>query len=145
MGMFDHRRTWRYDVAATPEQCIRAFAAAFSGKGGTFAKARWAVATGARSATATYQGRKGLGAVGSIASRTAAQEAETAVGSRVSFSIDGATGDRTVCSMALTSSGRSGIGGLFGATSDARFIRPYMQAVAAELRKIDAAAAVSTR
>jgi hypothetical protein len=39
--------------------------------------------------------------------------------------------------MWLASSGRSGIAGLFGATSDAGFIRPYMQAVAGELRKLD--------
>jgi hypothetical protein len=42
--------------------------------------------------------------------------------------------------MALTAEGRSGIAGILGSTADGRFIRPYMQAVAEELRKLDPAA-----
>ncbi|TFV91144.1 hypothetical protein [Blastococcus sp. CT_GayMR16] len=75
--------------------------------------------------------------MGSILSQTAAQEAETAIGSEVTFSIEGTNGGKTRCSMALVSSGRSGIGGRLGATSDARFIRPYMQAVSEEMRRLD--------
>jgi hypothetical protein len=46
--------------------------------------------------------------------------------------------------MSLMSSGRSGVAGLLGATSDARFIRPYMQAVADELIKIDPSAQIQS-
>lgn len=137
MGLLDHRRDWHYEVSASPAECIRAFAAAFSGKGGLVAKARWSIRSTATSATATYEGRKGLGAAGGILSKTSAQEADTAIGSEVSFSVQGSDGGRTRCAMSLTFSGRSGIAGLLGGTSDARFIRPYMQAVGSELLKLD--------
>jgi hypothetical protein len=137
MGIRDHRRTWHYEVAASPAECIRAFEAAFNGKGGLVIKARWSVDTATNSATATYEGRKGIAAAGTVLSKTATQEADTAIGSQVSFKIDGSDGGRTRCSMWLAYSGRSGIAGLLGATSDARFIRPYMQAVADELLKLD--------
>jgi hypothetical protein len=137
MGIRDHRRTWHYEVAASPAECIRAFAAAFNGKGGLVIKARWSVRAVANSATATHEGRKGIAAAGTVLSKTATQEADTAIGSQVSFKIDGSDGGRTRCSMWLASSGRSGIAGLLGATSDARWIRPYMQMVAGELLKLD--------
>jgi hypothetical protein len=86
---------------------------------------------------ATYEGRKGIAAIAGVLSQTSAQEADTAIGSQVSFKIEGSDGGRTHCSMWLASSGRSGIAGLFGATSDARVIRPYMQAVGGELLKLD--------
>jgi hypothetical protein len=47
--------------------------------------------------------------------------------------------------MWLSGSGRAGIGGMMGATSDARFIRPYMQAVRSRMLELDAAARISTR
>jgi hypothetical protein len=144
MGMLDHRRTWGFEVAASPAECIGAFAAAFNGKGGLMAKARWSVRASSDSATATYEGRKGIGAAGSILSKTSAQEADTAIGSQVSFKVEGSDGSRTVCSMWLASSGRSGIAGLLGVTSDARFIRPYMQAVSSELRKLDPQASIQS-
>jgi len=137
MGRLDHRRTWHYEVAASPAQCIRAFAAAFTGKGGLGTKAHWSVRTAADSATATYEGRAGMAAIAGILSQTSAQEGDTAIGSQVSFKIEGSDGGRTHCSMWLASSGRSGIAGLLGVTSDARFIRPYMQAVGRELLKLD--------
>jgi hypothetical protein len=137
MGLLDHRRGWHYEVSASPAECIQAFAAAFNGKGGLIAKARWSIRATADSATATYEGRKGIGAVGGVVSKTSAQEADTALGSKVSFNIDSGDGTKTRCSMLLTYSGRSGVAGLLGATSDGRFIRPYMQAVADEMRKLD--------
>ncbi len=144
MGMLDHRRTWHYQVAASPAQCFSAFTAAFTGKGGFGAKARWSVSTAADSATATYEGRAGIAAIAGVLSQTSAQEADTAIGSQVSFKIEGSDGGRTHCSMWLASSGRSGIAGIFGATSDARFIRPYMQAVSSELLKIDPQAQIQS-
>jgi hypothetical protein len=137
MGMLDHRRDWHYEVSAPPADCVRAFTAAFNGKGGLVAKARWSIRATANSATATYDGRKGIGAASGILSKTAAQEGETAIGSQVAFIIQSSDGGKTRCSMSLVSSGRSGMAGLLGATSDARFIRPYMQAVGDELLKLD--------
>lgn len=137
MGRRDHRRTWHYEVAASPADCIRAFAAAFNGKGRMGTRGRWTVSSAADSAKATYEGRKGMGAAIGALSRTSAQEADAAIGSQVSFAIEGSDGERTQCSMWLASSGRSGIAGLFGATADANIIRPHMQAVKGELLKLD--------
>jgi hypothetical protein len=144
MGILDHRRTWHYEVAASPAECIRAFAAAFNGKVRLGAKANWSVRAAADSATATYEGRAGIGAIASALSQTSAQEGDTAIGSQVSFKVEGSDGGRTQCSMWLASSGRSGIAGLFGATSDARSIRPYMQAVGRELLKLDPQAQIQS-
>lgn len=144
MGNLDHRRTWHYDVAAPPAECIRAFVAAFKGKGGLGTKARWSVRGAADSAVATYEGRAGIAAIAGILSQTSAQEGETAIGSQVTFKVESHDGGRTQCSMWLASSGRSGIAGLFGATSDARFIRPYMQAVGRELRALDPQARIQS-
>lgn len=144
MGRLDHRRTWHYEVAASPEECIRAFVAAFKGKGGLGTKARWSVRAAAGSAEATYEGRAGIAAIAGILSQTSAQEGDTAIGSQVAFKIDGSDEGRTHCSMWLASSGRSGIAGLLGATSDARFIRPYMQAVGGELLKLDPQAQIQS-
>lgn len=144
MGRLDHRRTWHYEVAASPAECIRAFAMAFTAKGGFGTKAHWSVRSAADSATATYEGRAGIAAVAGILSQTSAQEGDTAIDSQVSFKIEGSDGSRTHCAMWLGSSGRSGIAGLFGATSDARFIRPYMQAVGKELLKLDPNAQIQT-
>jgi hypothetical protein len=144
MGRLDHRRTWNYEVAASPEECVRAFVAAFNGKGRLGTKGRWSVRTAADSATATYEGRKGMAAAVGVLSQTSAQEADTAIGSEVSFKIEGSDGGRTQCSMWLASSGRSGIAGLFGGTADANIIRPYMQAVKGELLKLDPQAQIQS-
>lgn len=143
MGMLDHRRTWRYDVNASPSQCIEAFTRAFSGPGGLIAKANWRVNRKSNGAVAVYGGRKGLGALGMM-SRTAALEQDTALGSEVQFEIEKNSGNRTVCAMWLGSSGRAGVAGMVGVTSDARFIRPYMQAVQKEMLALDPSARVTT-
>ena len=144
MGRRDHRRTWHYEVTASPAECIRAFAAAFNGKGKWGVKGLWSVSTAADTATATYGGRKGMGAFIGAMSKTSGQEADVAVGSEVSFKVEGSDGYRTQCSMWLASSGRSGITGLFGATADANIIRPYMQAVKDEILKLDPQARIQS-
>jgi hypothetical protein len=144
MGMLDHRRTWRYDVKASPNQCMEAFARAFSGPGGLVTKAKWGVKRTSKGAVAVYEGRKGLGALGGIMSKTAALEQDTALGSEVQFEVDENHDGRTVCTMWLGSSGRAGIAGIVGVTSDARFIRPYMQAVQKEMLALDPSAQIST-
>jgi hypothetical protein len=144
MGLLDHRRMWHYEVSAPPTDCIQAFVAAFKGRAGLGAKAKWSVRTGSDWATATYEGRQGLGGTVAFLSGTVAQETDTAIGSQVTFQINRANGGRTRCSMALISEGRSGFAGLVGHTSDAGIIRPYMQAVAKELRKLDPAATIES-
>jgi hypothetical protein len=143
MGLLDHRRTWRYDVNASQTECTQAFVRAFSGRGGIVAKAQWEVRTTGQGALAIYLGRKGLGAAAGMVSGTAAGEQDSAVGSEVTFQIEKAEPARTRCAMRLTSSGRAGLPGLLGITSDARFIRPYMQAVRRELLALDPALRVS--
>jgi hypothetical protein len=144
MGLLDHRRQWHYLVKATPGDCVGAFLAAFNGRGGLVTKAHWKVRINGNSATAIDKGRKGLGAVMGSMSRTSSQETDTAIGSTVEFQATADQSRRTSCSMALTSAARSGVAGILGATSDARFIRPYMQAVASEMRKLDQDAQIST-
>jgi hypothetical protein len=137
VGVLDHRRTWGYVVQATPNQCLNAFHAAFSGSGGLIAKADWRVSRSRSEAVAVYKGRKGLGSIGGLLSRTSALEHDSAVGSTVTFKIEESHGGQTACTMWLSSSGRAGVAGLLGVTSDARFMRPYMRAVADKLREID--------
>ena len=144
MGILDHRRTWRYEVDATSSKCIDAFVRAFSGSGGLLAKTNWDVKQTGSGATAVYEGRKGLGALAGAMSKTSSHEHDTAVGSEVKFQIEESSGSRTVCAMWLGSSGRAGVGGIMGATSDARFIRPYMQAVKKEMLALDPTAHITT-
>jgi len=144
VGILDHRRTWHYEVIATPAQCIGAFTRAFENGGAFMRKAKWRVKADSDRATATYVGRAGIAAAYGVMSRISDQESETAVGSVVSLKIEGSSGGKTRASMALTMSGRSGLGVPLGMTSDARFIRPYMQAVAVEIRKLDPAARIET-
>ncbi|RKQ93812.1 hypothetical protein C8N24_3686 [Solirubrobacter pauli] len=143
MGFLDHRRTWRYDVAASREACIEAFVRAFSGRGGLVAKASWEVRTTDRGALAIYLGRKGLGAAAGMLTDAGAREQDSAIGSEVALQIEKTGSDRTLCSVRLASSGRIGLPGLLGVTSDARFIRPYMRAVQDELRALDSSVIIS--
>ncbi|MGA8744954.1 MAG: hypothetical protein WB507_03715 [Solirubrobacterales bacterium] len=144
MGILDHRRTWRYEVKASSSQCIDAFTRAFSGSGGFIAKANWAVNRTSKGASAIYKGRKGVGALAGMMSKTSTLEHDTAVGSEVAFEIEESSDGRTVCSMWLSSSGRAGVAGIVGVTSDARFIRPYMQAVRKEMLALDPSAQITT-
>jgi hypothetical protein len=144
MGLLDHRRTWQYDVDAPPTECVNAFERAFSARVSLLVKAHWGVRRTDTGAVAVYKGRGGLGAASTILSKTSALEHDTALGSEVTFDTERRADARTVCTMWLSSSGRAGVAGLLGVTSDARFIRPYMQAVAREMRTLDPAMTVST-
>lgn len=144
MGLLDHRRQWVFEVAGSPAQCIDAFMRAFTGSGGLVAKASWDLSPTAEGAMAVYKGRRGIGALGSVMSQTVAFEQDTALGSKVTLEVDGSSGGRTQCSMWLSESGRAGIAGLFGVTSDARFIRPYMQAVRDEMLVLDPGARITS-
>lgn len=133
MGLLDHRKTWRYQVHGSPEQCITAFLAAFSGKGGALIKAKWAVKHSSTGAVATYKGRKGLVSAFTALSQTAQDEERAAIGSEVTFEIEKVEEDQTTCTMWLSANAtRMGI-----TTNDGRFFRPYMRAVESELRQVD--------
>lgn len=132
LGLLDHRKTWRYRLAATPEQCIDGFARAFSGRGGVVVKAKWEVKRRPTEAVATYQGRKGVTAAVSLFSETAQAEEEGALGSEVRFEVEQSADGRIDCAMWLASRGTRA-----GFTNDGRFFRPYMRAVEAELRRVD--------
>lgn len=138
MGVMDHRRTWRYRVNATPDQCVEAFARAFSGKGGMLVKAEWHVQRSHRSATATYQGRRGFATLVTAFSQRSQDEEATAVGSEVQFEVEEAGEAETQCAMWLGTRGTK-----LGFTADGRFFRPYMRAVEAHLRELDAGVLVA--
>jgi hypothetical protein len=131
-GLLDHRRTWRYRVAATPEDCVSGFIAAFSGSGGLVIKAKWSVTPAPNGAVAVYEGRKGLAVVGTAFSETAQSEEQSAVGSEVRFEIEGDDNGHTICAMWLASRASR-----IGFTMDGRFFRPYMRAVEDQLRRVD--------
>lgn len=131
-GLLDHRKTWRYRVAGTPEDCVRGFIAAFSGRGGLVIKAKWAVTRSSNGAAAVYEGRKGLAVVGTAFSEIAQSEEQSAVGSEVRFEIEGDDNGHTICAMWLASRASR-----IGFTMDGRFFRPYMRAVEDRLRRVD--------
>lgn len=133
MGIFDHRRTWQYNVAAPADKCVNGFVEAFSGQGGLIVKAKWSVQRTQKGAVAVYEGRKGFANVATAFSQTAQAEEAGAVGSEVRFEVE-QRGERTICSMWLASHASR-----LGFTNDARFFRPYMRAVEDRLRRIDPA------
>jgi hypothetical protein len=132
LNVFDHRKTWRYSVAAPPEACLRGFAQAFSGGGGVLLRANWEVSVEAGGAIATYLGRKGLVGLMTHISNASVNEEAGAVGSQVEFRIEAEDGGRTICAMWLATKATT-----FALTNDARFFRPYMRAVEAKLRQLD--------
>ena len=136
-GIFDHRRTWHYRVAAKPGECTDAFVRAFSGGGGLLARAKWDVARTPTGAIATYRGRRGLASIATVLSETASAEQGGAIGAEVKFEIEAERDERTLCGMwlALRTS-------RLGFTNDGRFFRPYMRAVETELRRVDPATQV---
>ena len=81
-----------------PNQCVQAFASAFSDRAG-FANADWDIKARGTGVVAIYKGRRGLGTMAGIMSKTSALEQDTAIGSEVSFEIQRSEGGRTVCAM----------------------------------------------
>ena len=141
MGIFDHRKTWSFDVSASPEACIDAFVAAMTDKSALRLMATsWSVtrgrsADGLPTAVATYEGRAGLAGALTVLSSRATAEKDAAVGSRLSFkvvSIDAARG-RTRCAMAMTQVASV----YFFFIADARFFRSAMNHVGRCLSRVD--------
>jgi hypothetical protein len=131
-GLLDHLKTWRYKVAAPPGQCVRGFASAFTGSGGIVLKAKWSVEQTPDGAVARYAGRKGLVGVVTAFSETAQAEQAGAIGTEVRFEIEEQGDGYTICAMWLASRETR-----LGFTNDARFFKPYMRAVEAQLRQVD--------
>jgi hypothetical protein len=140
MRLMDHRKTWRFRLHGSSEQCVTAFERAFSKEsGGLLARAKWDVRPSGNGAVAEYQGRSGVIGVATMLSSTASAEQESAIGSEVAFEIEGITADGNVTCAMWLSSGSTTI----GFTSDGRFFRPYMRAVEDQLRRIDPAVQVA--
>jgi hypothetical protein len=138
MGILDHRKTWRYTTAASPDQCVGGFAKAFSGGGGLLLRAKWSVKRSATGAVAIYEGRKGIVALVTAFSQTSQAEEQGAKGSKVTFEIEQADSGKTVCAMWLSENSTK-----LGFTGDGRFFRPYMRAVETCLRELDPAVQVT--
>jgi hypothetical protein len=128
---FDHKRTWRFRVAATPKECLEAFERGFS-KQVVVLRARWEITRSGGESRAIYRGRGGIMRAVTGLSKIATAEQDGAVGSEVKFVVDGTDDGHTVCSMWLAE-----YASRIGFTNDARFIRPYLRAVENELRAID--------
>ncbi|HST86432.1 MAG TPA: hypothetical protein VLL08_32135 [Kineosporiaceae bacterium] len=146
MALMDHRKTWRFDVRATPEECVRAFISALAGKSAvSMRKANWETrvdkdASGAARAIGVYQGRGGLAKGITLLNQRATNVEAVAVGSELTFSvetIDPAAGS-TKCAMWLSVRGTA-----LGLTADAGFFRSYMNDVEAQLRSLDHRLAVA--
>jgi hypothetical protein len=134
MGILDHRKTWRFQLNGSPQQCAEAFRKAFTerGSGGVLAKAKWEVQQSGSQTVAIYRGRAGLIKGMTMLSSTATSEEQAAVGSQVTFQVERAAGGSSTCAMWL-SAGSSTL----GFTNDGRFFRPYMRAVEGQLRRVD--------
>lgn len=140
MALMDHRKTWRFDVRATPEECVRAFTSALGGKSAvSMRKANWKTrvgkdASGAALAVGVYQGRGGLAKGITLLNQRATKVEEVAMGSELTFqvkTIDPAV-ELTECVMWLSVRGTA-----LGMTADAGFFRSYMNDVEAQLRALD--------
>lgn len=131
MGLMDHKASWEFIVAASPEDCVAAFTRAISSKKGLMAS-KWKVQRMNNGAIASYEGRGGLMGVMTDLSDRASTEQAVAQGSRVVFDVAQGEDGRTVCHMHLGEWGRQLV-----LTSDARFIRPAMQNVEVTLRQLD--------
>jgi hypothetical protein len=148
MGLMDHRKTWRFELAASPNSCVAAFATALDGKSAlSTRKARWDIAhrksdAGLPAVVATYRGRDGLAEfMLTLTGRHIAADEEAARGSQIAFEVEAhdSRSNRTTCAMWL---GRRGVR-LVDFTAQAGFFRSYMRDVASELTKLDPTVALT--
>jgi len=141
MGVLDFRKTWNFSVAASAEQCFRAFYQAMSAKGMGVGAIKWRVdRTSARSGpdpaqpewpayVATFTGRAGLGGIMSVSSAGRAM-----VGTQITFGVNPETaGGRTECSMWMSNR----LSGMQMPMGDLLFLRNYMNEVEKQLRLLD--------
>lgn len=131
-SIFDHRKTFHYQLAARADQCIDAFVRAFESGGGLVLRAKWDIDRSASEATAVYKGRKGVMALGTMISDMATAEQEGALDSEVRFEVVGQDDGQIFCTMWLAEHANR-----LGFVNDGRFFRPYLRSVQAELSKLD--------
>lgn len=144
MGILDHRKTWRFELKATPKSCTDSFVVAMTQSKGALSlrRADWKVRRESDPASsallvAHYTGRKGIAAGITPLSEQATITHEVAKGSEISFRVD-ENGPRTgqvACSMWLSSYGTR----LVFFIADAPIFRSYMAEVARALRSLDPA------
>lgn len=144
MGILDHRRTWKFEVSATPKECTSAFVQAMTQSKNALSlrKASWKVRTGSAPGAAAllvakYEGRAGIGAAITPLSEQATLTHMAAKGSEISFRVESKTGgsasDPTVCSLWVSSYGTR----LFVFIADAPIFRSYMAEVNRALQGLD--------
>jgi len=139
MGIFDHHRTWHFELASPPDACLDAFATSLTRGGPQLLASRWQVARstgpgGQQTAVGTYEGRGGVVGLLTTMSRRSASEENAAAGSRMTFQVaPGAPGGRTRATLAMTATTRV----FLFFTADARFFRSTMNRVARRLRSLD--------
>jgi hypothetical protein len=138
MGILDHRKTWRFRVNGSAQDCVAAFTRAFTTGGGLLLRAKWDIRQSGSGAMAIYRGRAGVIKVATIMSSRATAEEDSAIGSTVTFEIEQVSDGTVTCAMWLSSGSSS-----LGFTSDGRFFRPYMRAVENQLRQVDPSVAVA--
>lgn len=145
MGIFDHSKTWRFDVTAPPEACRKAFEDAVTKKPRLKLRAvSWDLrreliapqpgAPPVMASIATYQGRAGMAAgITVLAGGRAQSVADGAVGSELTFLVEeSSVNGPTTCSLRLSRSGTT-----LGFINDAGYFRSYMADVEKNLRKLD--------
>lgn len=101
-------------------------------------KGRWRVSRRGDEAVADYQGRGGLVGALSFVSQTGQATETRAKGSQVTFKVEKRDGGHTTCAMWLSSRSTN-----IGFTDDAAVIRKHMQAVARQLRHLDASVEIT--
>lgn len=115
MGTNDHRKIWHFEVPASPNEVVAAFAASFSRPVGMLRSAEWSVESKDREATATYLGRTGLGSL----------SASHGAGTQIEFKVVDFASGISKCVMALGAHVTRG--GVF--VEDVGIVRKYMQNV----------------
>ncbi|MEV1288631.1 hypothetical protein [Micromonospora sp. NPDC049679] len=140
MGLRDHTRTWNFDVHASPDACMEAFAAGLTCRtilrlGGNWTVSHGSPLGGLPQAVGVYQGRAGVASAMTVLSGKATDEQTMALGSKLTFRVVGHDADtgRTKCAMVMTEVWKVYV--VF--TPDARFFRGSMNQVLSKLRRID--------
>lgn len=148
MGILDYRKTRIISVAAPPEQCLRAFAAAMSVTGVRVGAVRWRLERTTvademnpdlpprAACVATFAGRAGIGGLLGALSEQGQRAEQAMKGTQITFVVKPeASGGRTECLMWLSYA----LPSLHMPFGDMLFLRNYMNEVEKQLRLLDPA------
>ncbi len=146
MGALDFRKTWRFSVASSSDQCFQAFALAMSKRGAGPGAIKWRLGrTMVPKATkqdrpawpaivATFDGRAGFGSFLAAISAQAQAAERQMIGTQMTFAVEpDSLSNRTECSLWLSnrlSSWQIPMG-------DMLFLQGYMGSVEQQLRALD--------